>query len=209
MIEVYFDLDNTLVDIEPLWFAVFVKPLAKRLGMTEREVQTAGEAIWHEGDTYSPFKHLQRLGVASEVSALKIMRRFIDVVKAGETTFHDVRDFFARHRDLGHVFHVITFGQEEYQLMKLDGLGVPTDTFTDIIVVDGWGIKGKLLQERWVANSRPRVIIEDSRRELASVKRNATDVCMVQIIRSQKIEKFNAAHHHITTLSQLDALLSA
>lgn len=204
--EVYLDLDLTLVNVFPIWTTHWNAQIARHIGRDNAEVFRAGEAIWQRDDLYTLEGHLTQMGIDPRADwAVGLANALRARMRAGEANYRDTPSFLdalARHRIRP---SIVTFGDEGFQGLKIEGLQRKDGFFHEVHFTQAPGEKGEILR-RALARG-PVTFIDDSARELARVAQVAPAARRIQIRRTPDIPVAPEAHIIVSDLmTALDAL---
>lgn len=196
------DLDLTLVNIFPLWQEAWIDELARRLELDAQYVFTAGARIWEQGRLYSLRAHLHELLVDTQLPwVAALQEEFSARVRAGEANYDDTKVFLDALAIAGRERSILTFGDEGYQSMKIEGLRRTPGFFHSVHFTKSPGEKADVLAAH-TRSWESVVFIDDNPREHERVAMVAPHVRRIQIRRTKDIAVSQHAHAVVSNLRE-------
>lgn len=205
--EVYLDLDLTLVNVFPIWTAHWNSRIAEHIGRDNAEVFRAGETIWQRDDLYTLEGHLTEMGIdPAEDWAVELANALRARMRAGEANYPDTAQFLDALSCRTIQPSIVTFGDAGFQGLKIEGLRRENGFFHEVHFTRAPGEKGEILRRACVRG--PVAFIDDSARELACVAQVAPAVRRIQIRRTSDIPVAPDAHVIVSDLMTALEVLS-
>lgn len=201
---IIFDFDNTLFYEDP--FAAKIRADFGACGIPQ-DVYNATKAGAYEGEIWRQFRHMDLMAAHSRVPLRYLQDALDSIVNAAHTFLYpDVMPFLQQMHET-HPMAILTFGDEKFQRMKIDGAGI-SGFFQDIIVTrNAW----KDMDANMLSKGEPALFVEDNPRALEAVKARSPHITAVRMRRGHgkyaDMPSGNAVNYEITGLHELIKLL--
>lgn len=201
---IIFDFDNTLFHEKP-----FVESIRRDFGACgiPGDIFTEAAAEAYEGEVWRQFQHMNILAEWCDISIDDLTRALDAILSRAHTFLYPDVHAFLQQTHKTYSLSILSFGDEKFQRMKIDGAGI-AGFFRDIIITQN--IR-KDIDANLLSNGEPALFVEDNPRALEAVKAHAPHITTVRMRRGHgkyaDKPSGNGIDYEIKELSELIKLI--
>ncbi|OGZ44185.1 MAG: hypothetical protein A3J55_04245 [Candidatus Ryanbacteria bacterium RIFCSPHIGHO2_02_FULL_45_17b] len=203
--KIIFDFDNTLFHEEP-----FVEGMRQDFGAcgVPGDVFTEAAVQAYEGEVWRQFQHMNIVADRCGLSINKLNNALEAIIASAHIfLYHDVYPFL-QSVHLDHSLSILSFGDDKFQRMKIEGAGI-SRFFQYIIVTQN--IR-KDTDANLLSNGEPALFVEDNPHALEAVKIHVPHITTVRMRRGHgkyaDTSSGRGIDYEITNLNQLYTFLT-
>lgn len=202
---IIFDFDNTLFNNE--LFLKEIRNAFNNQGVPDEVFDTTSLAA-RDGELWRQFQHMELLSQSCGVPYQKLLQSLENIIAGGNRFLYADTEVFLNALSGRHEFFIVTFGENEFQRMKIAGTGIER-YFQDIIVTQD---VFKDADADKILSGAPVLFVDDNPSALEAVKARAPHIITARMRRGHgkyaNVSSGMGVDYEIQNLSELQKILS-